>query len=467
MHFTDSEENEFLDSTIVRVDDEIRALLSKKAFLRRRANALRERTRLLPPEVLTAIFEHAIHENRHPIPGIASVCYRWRKVLWTSPTLWTSIRLASGQSGVWNLLDLHRQNAKDVSLSIQFLTHHGFKAPLSTLLELLRVVMTDCTTKTQSLQLGPLDKTVWEFVAPYATLADFPRLHSLRLNFKSSFRTAFEGTTFCRTPKLRTIELKEPLPGIEFQLPFHQLTTLVLNKPSPVHALYILAQCPNLVEFRSEDTSPPTPESLNFALAEPVMLTKLESLFWDSGSILLGATFISEIHLPSIRQLSWLSALDPATNHVWKPLFSTMSRVQVLDCKYSAGLLDLLATLPSLERVHIKFESFFDYLWEITNFLTHLIWRERSRTLLPHLVELSITLEDKHKVVSKDKLRFHDVLVEGLESRGQARDSASCSLQRFSLTLAVLGVWGSWQKCLVHDLKRLGQQDLDVKIVQL
>ncbi len=467
MHFTDIDENEFLDSTIARVDNEIDALLSKKAFLRRRVNALRECTRLLPPETLTTIFEYAIHENHHPISDIAAVCYRWHQIIRTSPTLWTSILLTSGQSGVWNLLDLHRQNAKNASLSVRFLTHHGFKAPLSILLKLLRVVLVECSAKTQSLDLAPVDKAVWEFIAPYARFADFPRLQSLKLNFRYNFHSAIEGNLFSRSPLLRTIELKEPLPGIELQLPFHRLTTLVLNKPCPMHAFYILSHCPNIIDFRSEDSSPSSPEALNFALAEPIRLQKLKSMHWASGQLHSSATFISDIHLPSIHQLSWLSVLDPATNHVWKPLFSTMTKVKVLECNYSAGLFDLLTTLPSLERISIKLESFFDCLWEITDFLTCLIWREQSGAL-PHLAELSITLEDHNKVVSKEKLPFHDALIQGLESRIQPRDdSTNCApLQSFSLTLDVLGAWGSWQKRLVSELKGLGQRGLVVTIVQ-
>ncbi|KAF9444912.1 hypothetical protein P691DRAFT_785912 [Macrolepiota fuliginosa MF-IS2] len=75
------EECKFIEVTITRIEDEIVALHLKKALLRRRLNASRARTKVLPPEILTKIFEDVggswkknrrVGGLRDPPPGIES-----------------------------------------------------------------------------------------------------------------------------------------------------------------------------------------------------------------------------------------------------------------------------------------------------------------------------------------------------------------------------------------------------------
>lgn len=466
MDLTISEENRYLDISTARVDDEIQQLLTTRAHLRRRANALRDTTRILPPETLTTIFECAIHERDHPVYSLSAVCFRWRQVIWTSPSLWTSLFLNSTQPGVWEHFDLHCRNAKDASLAICLSTHHGFKAPLNGVLQLLTAVLTKCTDKVQSLDLGPIDKTVWECISSYAISADFPRLETLKLNFKRSFDAMFGEVLFYRSPRLRKVEIGEALPGIEYHLPFQQLTSLVLKKPNPAHALSLLAHCPNLVNFRSEGVSTCGMGGTSSLLMQtPIILRDLQSFRWDSGECPAGATFISDIHLPSVHQLCWLGPLDLATIRIWKPFFSNMSTVKVLDCTYSAGLLALLDSLPSLEIVHIKFDLFFGCLGEIAEVMSQLEWKEEVGKL-PRLVELTVTLEDQSKVVSKERLPFHNAMIQTLESRRLGPEGSShVRLRKFTLNFAVLAIWGTWQRCLINSLKQLDRHGLDVTIM--
>lgn len=472
MDSADFEEGGHFDMTLASIEGEIQSLLHKRAFLRRKVNALKDRTRTLPLETLTAIFEYACqgpfsYTNRQR-RDIAGVCFRWRQVVWASPSLWTSIYLDASQIGVRNLLDLHRQNAKAAPLSVCLSTCHGPRSPLCTLFDLLRIVLTECASTIKWLSLGPLDNTVLQFIASNCISADFPHLETLKLTFQHRFPATIEGVLFPHSSQLRSMEISEPPLGIERYLPFHSLTRLMLTKPAPAQAFYILSHCPSLITFSSKGQSSrkQTEEDLNLTLEEPVTLSHLESLTWESGQLPAYATFVGNIHLPSVHRLVWLDRLDPTTNHVRNLFFSSMSEVKSLDCRYSGALLELLSALPSLETVHIRFDSFFDYLDGITNFMLHMVWKDEAG-MLPRLTKLIMTFEDKNRVVSKEKLSFHDVMIQMLTSRRPEVDEGACvPLQRFTLKFDVLAVWGMWERCLVCSLKELDRKGLDVTIMQ-
>jgi hypothetical protein len=452
-----------IDANTARIDDEIHNLLVERAYFRRSANTHRDTTWIFPPETLTSIFEFVVHDKDCPIYCLAAVCFRWRQVIWTSPTLWTTVSLNPTHPAVWDHFNLHCQNAKNAPLTFHLSTNHGFKAPLSPLLQLSAAVFMNCSDKIETLSLGPIDKTVWDHISSFAVSADFPRLNSLRLEFKRSFQLVADGIAFCNSACLRDIEMIQPLPGVEFHLPFQYLTSLTLKNPNPTHALSLLTYCPNLFRFSSEgvctsDPGDPTSET-------PIMLQDLKYLTWDSGDCPVNATFMSDIHLPSVLYLRWLGPLDTATASIWQPFFSHMSAVTSLECTYSVGLISLLNSLPSLESVHIKFDFFFSRLGTITDTMMHMVYNENAQTL-PRLTDLKVTLKDQSKVVSKEILPFQDVMVQALQSRALNFDGAEerVQLRKFTLELSVLAVWGSWERRLVAALERLNQPDLEVVI---
>ncbi|XP_006462291.1 hypothetical protein AGABI2DRAFT_179115, partial [Agaricus bisporus var. bisporus H97] len=453
-----------LDASTARIDDEIHDLLVERAHICRYANSLRDTTRILPPETLTSIFEFLVHEKNFPVYNLVAVCFRWRQVIWTSPTLWTTIFLNSTRHGVWDHFNLHCRNAKDAPLAIHLSTYHGFQAPLNPLLQLSAAVFTNCANRVRSITLGPIDKTVWGHVSSFAIPANFPRLKTLKLEFKNSSQTIPEGILFLHSPCLREIEITEPLPGVEFHLPFQQLTSLTLKKTSTTRALTCLTYCPNLVHFSSEGFSAVDPGA--FEAKVPITLPDLETLAWESEESPDNATFMSDIHLPSVLRLRWLGPLNPATSSIWQPFFSRMSMVKSLECTYSAGLFALLASLPSLERVHIKFDLFFSRLGAVGVIMSHMVYREGVK-MLPHLTELSVALEDQSKVVSKEILPFQDVMVEALQSRRSESDGVEdcVRLRKFTLQLSVLAVWGTWERHLLASLKQLDQSDLEVVLI--
>jgi hypothetical protein len=466
MVLTASEENQFLDITSTRIDEEIQTLCVNRALLRRRANALRDKTYTLPPETLTAIFECAVHTNTHPILNLAAVCFRWRRVIWASPSLWTTISLYSKQSGVWQLFDLHLENVKDASVSIHIPTSHGLGTPFNPILDLIRAAFTKCPDKTRLLDIGPIDKVVWDVIAPFSICADLPRLEAVKLNFKLGFNVGFEGGLFCRSPQLRSIEITKPLAGIAQFLPFHQITSLSLHELSPAYSLFLLSQCPNVVDFHSDDKSTCMSGDETFALETTVTLRNLQSLSWRSGEIPASATFITDIHLPSVHELFWHGFLDPAISPLWKSFFSTMLGVRVLDCQYSVGLLDLLACLPTLEDVRVRFNHFFDHLEEITHLISRLEWKELTGTL-PYLSEFTISLGDNEKVMSKEKLPFQDALARMVTTRRDGDlGGRGATLRKLTVRLAVLVAWGTWHRRLVDSLREMGQDGLEVVIEQ-
>ncbi|KXN86483.1 hypothetical protein AN958_10017 [Leucoagaricus sp. SymC.cos] len=460
-----TEENHFLDVTSARMEEEIQVLLIQRALLRRRANSFRDKTFIFPPETLTTIFEHAIRGNSHPILRLAAVCFRWRRVIWDTPTLWTHIMLCSKQAGVWQMLSLHLENAKDASLSIRLPTHYGLGTPLNPILDLVRAVYIDCAEKTRRLDFGPIDKLVWDVLASHSAPTEFPRLEAAKLEFETQFYAGLPKDLFCHSPLLRSVELKNPLPGIEHYLPFHQLTSLSLQNCGPTHALYLLSHCPELISFHSGDGSPGICDDKTFTLGTSVMLRDLRFLKWESGEIPHVANFIADIHLPSVEELYWQDPLEPTAKHLWEPFFARMSGVRVLECKFSPGTIDLLNTFRSLEVVHIRFDGFFDNLQAITHLVSRLAWTEEG-SALPYLKEFTITLEDKEKVMSEKRLPFLDALIQTVKSRRVERNAKGCTLlEKLTLKLSFLVVWGTWHRHLVNSLNELKQRGLRISII--
>lgn len=452
-----------LDAASSRIDEEIQALCTQRALLRRRVNTLRDKSFKLPPETLTAIFECAICENVHSPLHLGAVCSRWRRVVWESPSLWSSIFLSPKQSGVGKLLSLHLENSKGLAVSIHLPTKHDFLTPIHPLLSLTRDVFTKCPAKTRVLNIGPIDNNIWSIVASHSVYTGFPHLETIKLTFGQDFDPVLEGRLFCRTPLLRSIEMTRPLPGIGHCLPLHKLTSLSLQKLSPPYSLYFLSQCPNLVEFHSQDPLPYVSTSeLSFTLEASVTLHNLRSLRWE-GDIPLSATFITDIHLPSIQEVFWQGHLDTATRHSWQPFFSVMERMNTLDCSYTAGIVDLLDSIPSVENIHVRFDHLFDQLEEVAELMSHLDW-EKNVGILPYLTQLSLTLEEKDRVMSKEILPFEDTLIQMVRSRSSVDRSSACALHRLSLTIDVLVVWGTWYRHLAEEMSQLSDESFVVTV---
>lgn len=57
-----------------------------------RLNEPQDMISVLPSEVLATIFEHAADENLFPLV-IGGVCSQWRNIAWSTPRLWTSLRI--------------------------------------------------------------------------------------------------------------------------------------------------------------------------------------------------------------------------------------------------------------------------------------------------------------------------------------------------------------------------------------
>ncbi|KAF7761704.1 hypothetical protein Agabi119p4_9696 [Agaricus bisporus var. burnettii] len=138
-----------LEAEVRRLEDLIPRLQEEKASLLRRINNTQEKTRCLPFEVLSNIFQFArppINFTAHkpirygtedpdspPLTGhfdpaeyfhhtLAAVSHRWRQVALSTPQLWTSISLRVLNTFTnfnTSLLDLYFQNAHNIPISIR------------------------------------------------------------------------------------------------------------------------------------------------------------------------------------------------------------------------------------------------------------------------------------------------------------------------------------------------------------
>ena len=132
-----------ISSRLHDFDEDIRQILAQRIPLLRRLNYIR---RVFPDEILCAIFECASRTDKNdnlllsPLI-LGAVCFRWRQIVWNSPSLWRIIgtiptRRLLHPSDV-ELLRLHLQNASTHSVSLKL--HFGSLPSGGTTEELIQV----------------------------------------------------------------------------------------------------------------------------------------------------------------------------------------------------------------------------------------------------------------------------------------------------------------------------------------
>ncbi|KAF9442062.1 hypothetical protein P691DRAFT_765617 [Macrolepiota fuliginosa MF-IS2] len=176
------EECKFIELTITHIEDEIIALHLKKALLCRRLNASRARTKVLPPEILTKIFEDVggrWKKNRR----VGGVCFYWRQVLMAFPPFWTCISLNCAAETAPNLLRLHLQNTRGAPLSIELVSQGYYDDPPATdISDILSSV--DCSSRIRVLNIHTVNPHIWRCLMLCTKIgSNFPKLEELVLSF--------------------------------------------------------------------------------------------------------------------------------------------------------------------------------------------------------------------------------------------------------------------------------------------
>ncbi|KAJ7155134.1 hypothetical protein C8R46DRAFT_436827 [Mycena filopes] len=280
-----------LDAQILQLQDRIRNLELHKLLIQDRLDAYCYPVLVLPNEITAEIFVHflPVFPHRPPLTGIASptlltqICRAWREIALSTPTLWKAI----------SFMDLDIPFASGVDMAELWLSRSG-SCPLS--IEIFSPGNDLSGLLSRIFQeAGRLEELKLFISAPYLPVAlrSMPLLTHVDL-FLEDLPPEADIVLFRDTPALRSAVLNDAALGI--QLPWAQLTSVLLHAMYPNECVPVLRQTTNLLHFELmivDDGGPRTDFTLPF----------LESLtLKDSEAPMVG--YLDTLTLPALRSLS-------------------------------------------------------------------------------------------------------------------------------------------------------------------
>ncbi|KAF9444974.1 hypothetical protein P691DRAFT_762927 [Macrolepiota fuliginosa MF-IS2] len=393
MDATPDEDCRFIDLTI-----------TKRAFMRRRANALRAQTSILPSEILINIFRYISTDS--------------------SPLFWTDITLSWDRTHVRHYLCLHLQDACDVLLSVKLYSTRSSEAPAVALLDIhstygleyIRVLYLDVT------------KDIWKHLQSFDS--NFQELENLTLTFPNCKTMPPGIPLFSRSPRLWYLTLRGRVPTLDPQLVLHNVNTV---------------RAANITSLRATVFSPFAP--ISSPLDAPLANSRIDGI-----DAMDNTNLIQYLRLPLVHEVRrWEMPLPQATHHIWTPLLSSMSQIPILDCKHADGAVYMLLCLPSLEKLKVKKPN--------KDLMIGLRWRKEVG-VLPRLRKLDIEITEMAPGPGGG-FPLIDAMIQMLQSRRQQTNDA---LEIISLAVGGDVSRDVWQQRYQDLFGSLAQNSLDIRI---
>ncbi|KAF9444911.1 hypothetical protein P691DRAFT_806434, partial [Macrolepiota fuliginosa MF-IS2] len=339
------------DDKTQKITDFICFLQKERAHLCHDANAKKARTRHLPPEILSLIFQYAAppidfegpkyligdeklcewsgpkkyDRMRFVYNTLARVSMHWHDVVISTPQLWTSfaIKVSPRKLDIKVvLLRLLFTNSKNfhLDLKIKFKEVHNHHSQNPKFIELLHLFVANAR-RIRTFRLGnpPLDfanqlkrRLVTMEYLRISWVPTQPR--HLGVNFKAR--------------SLRRASLKSTSRVV---LPWSTITSLHLNAvPIDICAGILLrARCPNLIEYFCRLPAYPTHQDMDpYMPPDVVTFPHLTKFGWTClGNLWQWNEAVFDIiHLPQLRTLYWLGAkFDEEDSPFYPQFFSHLS----------------------------------------------------------------------------------------------------------------------------------------------
>lgn len=357
MPTTESDEIQYILTTIPRMEAERLNIKMNQVTLFRRLNELVSTPRALPHEILVDIFAYVCANRwsskttasqgssyiKYPlIQTISQICSSWRNIAKSVPSLWTrfSIDIPDEQSaprGSLNVLQLYLDNAAPLPISISLLdalpasmdpppgrpSTRGARVPY---VELLRLIFCQNPARISSttLETYPHDMPGWR-LRGLASAHDsdhrvvYPNLTRLVLmdlccRFSAEHYSSAHLFKGAGLPHLRHLFLHcYPTPN---HLSFDNLVTLHLSNATPRVAFAILAQASRVIEihavkmkalsYSSPNSDSEFPESTNPSTGI-ITLSHLKIMAWDFTNFEWAEKLMTSFHFPVLERLFYSS----------------------------------------------------------------------------------------------------------------------------------------------------------------
>lgn len=380
-----SEELQFVNATLQRLDTEIQHLETLRTKFRRRLNELEAHTSVLPPETLSTIFEAVCEfpedlacSDPHSPLVLASVCSHWQRVVHSTPSLWQGLVLRlHGQNytskATLTLLQLYVQRLRALPLSLRITfdqpdatkRRHLSRAKVVPVLELFKLILREYPERLGLLVLDQIPREWWSLLSSTVSPSiPFPRLKRLALSWSEKPRDPIvKPFRNDMVPRLERISLSgQRLP---LELPWNQITFLELKNMNVGQCIGLLLHCPRLMEYRCQSAFLPAAHGELGAMHQVEVFPYMESMCWDFGLADWDMVLMTHAHFPTLRRMAWRrhaysnSFLGDLQGPSYRSLRSQfMSRLQTLtvfECSLSLWTIeDLCNSLPgSLRELYL------------------------------------------------------------------------------------------------------------------
>ncbi|KAJ6511192.1 hypothetical protein C8R45DRAFT_892599, partial [Mycena sanguinolenta] len=310
-----------LDSQILAMQNSLIALTNERKSTQARLDAYRYPILTIPIEIMSLIFVNTLppYPLCSPLWGplspnaLGQVCRKWRDIAFSTPLLWRapSFVLSSMWTQGWLCLALERglkvfetwlTRSGSCPLSIQLKDARSAAALTHVSLNRFAVVIIRHLHHVEHIDLSASDKVDLSQLASesISAVSPIPLLSALKLGSWSA-EDSFPVARFLNAPLLRSVHLIRSSSPFKLELPWHQLTSLILEGVHARTSAAILQKTVNLVHFRFQPNMHTTPLSpdLSDDTTSTISLNHLESLEIECRSI----AFLSSLTLPALQSL--------------------------------------------------------------------------------------------------------------------------------------------------------------------
>ncbi|KAJ6594360.1 hypothetical protein B0H19DRAFT_1366240 [Mycena capillaripes] len=327
---------------------------------------------------------------QHPVHQallFSQVCSFWRKIVFTSPKLWTagSVDLRPGRRSNLDILRTMLEHSAPLPISVSLTCRRNRPYTQSTTSDGLQVIA-PTASRWKSLRV---DKASFEALKAFSP-GPFTNLEDLYLQYRS---TPVE--LFLDSPRLRRMTVRPFLPGQNniLRMPWIQMTHLDLEERCSFTCRSILMQCANIVSaklatFGWDGVDVRMPVVLPF-------LERLELVFNQNLSlppVLQVEPFFTPFSFPALESLTLIfyqrTMIWPTDGFsAFQMRAPDIERISLTGCSIaSQGLIALLRHSPALTALTLM-----DCEHSIDNEFLHAFSydKTRSQPLAPHLEDIN------------------------------------------------------------------------------
>ena len=298
-----------IEAEVAKLSATLNALTLRSHALKVRANEIHSPfIRLLPPEIITEIFQFLIppftdSESDTAVPlRLGSVCSFWRTVAWANPSLWSSLSIRLNDPTINTQITLLRQwlcRSGDLPLSIRLVSEDeiqwGARFTPATAIQ----IVNEYSARWRNLDLR-LPTSCYKYLPP--SDASLPLLTSLTLNPMGGQGERRHKLDMSTSARIHNLTLScVYLVSVKFQ--WDQVMHLYLQAFYVDECLEVLRQTPQLVSCAlvniiGGDDGHALPNS-------PVLLSSLKTLIIENKKDTNISLLLDTISMPNATHLSY------------------------------------------------------------------------------------------------------------------------------------------------------------------